>query len=194
MPQRRPGTVSRSGRVPPSGATSIVGQLDLRMPFEFEEGMDIEPMEPPDAPAASRCVRHMLARLDRILGGPPPRVAWFRHSAEASQRCGFVLAGFYIDGESVIWVNYDYPSPFRLADTVAHEYIHYWRWQQGMGCEHEDLVDDDPCEEGIDAMAWHLIPWGSLPKEPAKGGADWFDPSRDPDRLAASHSTARSPA
>jgi len=145
----------------------VPGQLAMRMPFEFEEDVEIIPREPP---ASLGWLDGVVDHLERILGGPRPRIEWFEQPAESMHRCGFKLGGFYRNGDSAIWVNIDRRVPGLLVQTVTHEYIHYQRWRDGIRCPHRPGEGPCRCEdEVVDDLAWDIAPMDLVPsfREPA---------------------------
>ena len=135
----------------------------MRMPFEFEEDVEIIPVE---SPACLAWLDRVVDHLEWTLGGPRPWIEWFEQPAASIHRCGYKLAGFYRDGDSAIWVNVDRGKPGLLVQTVTHEYIHYQKWRDGTRCPHRPCDDPDPCEEEVDCLAWDIAPMDLVPSLP----------------------------
>ena len=139
----------------------------------------VEPVEPPDAPAALGCVARVLTETSAALGVTTPRVRWYRPAAghrifdEGSY--GWVR-GFHNHGERVIWLNVRYPSAQELATTVAHEVVHYWQDQRRGRCL--DEVEHAEREREARRRAHLLVPKGAFPTPRGRKRDAWYAGAR----------------
>lgn len=145
----------------------------------------VVPLDPPDASAALHCVKTVLVRAVRTLGGPVPQVRWFR-PAEGGEyepdEDGLAVDGYpppsgiYEDRSGVIWLNVGYEAPYWLANSVAHEAVHHWQdVLRGPSIGAEDYQRREM--QAID-LSEELVPPGSIPKPRGKEVDAWYEPAR----------------
>jgi hypothetical protein len=137
----------------------------------------VEPVEPPDAPAAIACVDEVLAEVRKELGVSELRVRWYHPSPvpDGEKSYLFVL-GFIQPGSRAIWLNVGYASPHDLARTVAHEVVH--QWQDIRRGPDLDALEFDEREGEAQRRAEVLVPKGRFRTPRGKKRDAWFEPAR----------------
>jgi len=137
----------------------------------------IEPVEPPDAPAAIDCVSEVLAEVSRKLGVSGLRVRWYRSVPTPTGEMPYgQIQGFIVNGHRAVWLNVGYRDPLELARTVAHEVVHQWQYVRRGPC-----LDELECSEREGEARRRekvLVPKGRFRTPRGKKRDAWFEPAR----------------
>jgi len=137
----------------------------------------VEPVEPPDAPAALECVTRVVAETSAALGVPEPEVRWFEPRLVGDGKESYLwVLGFHTFGESVIWLSVDYATPEGLARTVAHEMTHYWQSEARRPCV--DELEGSERESEAQRRAKAIVPDRSVRTPRGRKRDLWFGPER----------------
>jgi hypothetical protein len=139
----------------------------------------VEPVEPPDAPAALECVARVLTESCAALDVTTPRVRWYRPAGGPGifdEGSYWWVRGFHYPGERVIWLHVGYASAQDLATTVAHEVVHYW--QDRRRGRYLDEVEHAEREREARRRAHLLVPKGTFPTPRGRKRDAWFTPAR----------------
>ena len=139
--------------------------------------LGIEPVEPPDAPAALDCVATVVTDASHRLEVSSPRVRWFRpRPVQEPVRSYSQVLGVVLPWQRAIWLNIGYGSPQSLATTTAHEVVHHWQLLR-RGRWLDDLEFDER-EAEAQRRAAVLVPKGTYRTPRGRKGDAWFEPAR----------------
>ena len=150
---------------------SVRGQRD------DDVALGIEPVEPPDAPAALDCVATVVTDASHRLEVSSPRVRWFRpRPVQEPVRSYSQVLGVVLPWQRAIWLNIVYSSPQSLATTTAHEVVHHWQLLR-RGRWLDDLEFEER-EAEAQRRADVLVPRGTYRTPRGRKRDAWFEPER----------------